>query len=174
MNDTVKPKSEIVALTGTQINVPPELISGSSVAGAALTVILVALALRKRLSKDNLELTKDRAETNLIATYQETIKSLQEQNEKLDANAREAWRTRAEDAKRIGELSSKVEHLTDINESLEKTVGTMQTRIDHLLSMVRRLLPPEDRLHFDALGQIPTHLTLENQHASTHRQNPAP
>lgn len=122
--------------------IPPALTSGGGIIGAAITFVVAFLALRKRWSRDNLELTKDRAETNLIASYERTIENQQEQIKRLDENAREAWRTRAEDAKQIGELSAKVAHLTSINEALNKQVAT-------LTAMVRHTLPESDRRLFD-------------------------
>ena len=138
-----------VAAPAKGFNVPDSMITGGSISGAAVTIVLFVLAFRKRLSKDNLELTKDRAETDIIQTYREQVKALHEQTAKLDENAREAWRTRAEDAKRIGELTSRVEHLTEVNTRQENTIVVMRTRVEHLSSMVRSLLPPADRLRFD-------------------------
>lgn len=151
MTDTTNTKTEAVTHADS-FTVPTGMVTGGGITGAVGTLIFIVLAFRKRISRDNLELTKDRAETNLIQTYQETIKNLQEQNNKLDANAREAWRTRAEDAKRIGELSSKVEHLTDINESLQKNVDKMQTRIEDLVSLLRTLVPHEEAVHLIVHG----------------------
>lgn len=67
---------------------------------------------------------------------------LREENRRLDERAREAWRSRAEDAKRIGELSANVEHLTKSNQSLE-------TQVERLAAMVRHLLPEPDRILFE-------------------------
>lgn len=144
MTETTQAKT--VAET-QQITVPPGMVNGGGILGIAVTAVLTFLALRKRWSRDNLELTKDRAETNLIAAYQKTIADLQAANERLDQNAREAWRTRAEDAKRIGELSAKVEHLTEVNQSQTSKVEhltqineKLEVQVEELTAMVRRLL----------------------------------
>lgn len=119
--------------TAAAFDLPATAISGGGVIGIAVTLILGFMGLRRRWSKDNLELTKDRAETNLIASYQKTIADLEERNKRLDENAREAWKSRAEDAKRIGELTAKVENLTTTNQNLEK-------RITELSAMVAQMM----------------------------------
>ncbi len=125
----IKHEALAIAPPGTTIAVPEGAAVGGSILGVVLFAIGTVLTLRKKLSKDNLEITKDRAETDLIKTYQDTIRTLQEQNAKLDINARDAWRTRAEDAKRIGELTSKVEHLSEVNASMEKTIEQLRGEV---------------------------------------------
>ncbi len=127
--------------------VPDGMMTGGSITGVVIATIVAVLGFRKRLSRDNLELVKDRAETNLIKTYQDTIKALQDQNTRLDENAREAWRVRADDAKRIGELSSKVEHLGEVNESLDKNVAALRTQIRDLVNLLRQVAPHDTRLN---------------------------
>ncbi len=129
------------------IPIPDGVTGGGGITGMVAAILLVALALRKRLSRDNLELTKDRAETNLIKTYQDTIKNLQEQNAKLDENARTAWRTRADDAQRIGILSSKVEHLSEVNETLRTNVQQMRMQMNDLVTLIRQMSPNDVRIN---------------------------
>lgn len=62
--------------------------------------------LRKVVSRQNVEVTKDSAESNLIKTLQA------ERDKAMDA-AREAWKSKAEDAKLIGELTSEVRALRE-------------------------------------------------------------
>lgn len=134
--------TQAITVANSTIEVPPALISGGGIFSAAATCVVAFLALRKRWSRDNLELTKDRAETNLIASYEKIIAENTKTIQRLDENAREAWRTRAEDAKQIGELSAKVGHLTSLNESLNQQIA-------RLTAMVRHTLSDSDRRLFD-------------------------
>ena len=134
-------KAEVIADTN-QLALPNGLVSGSSVIGVAATMVVAFLALRKRWSRDNLELTKDRAETNLIDALEKRIVDLRADNQRLDENAREAWRHRAEDAKKIGELSAKVESLTAVNQHMEKQMAAM-------IVIFRQMLPEPMRVAFD-------------------------
>lgn len=129
----------LVSVPGVPISMPDVAVNSGGVMALVVSALLGFLAIRKRFSKDNLELTKDRAETNLIAAYQKTIGDLTERNKQLDENAREAWRTRAEDARRIGELSSKVEHLTEINANMTEQM-TLQTETIRLLTESNKAL----------------------------------
>jgi hypothetical protein len=139
MNDNTK--AEVIA-DSNQLTLPNGLVNGGSVIGAAATLVVGFLALRKRWSRDNLELTKDRAETNLIDALEKRIVDLRADNQRLDENAREAWRHRAEDAKKIGELSSKVESLTAVNVHMEKQMAAM-------IVIFRQMLPEHLRTAFD-------------------------
>lgn len=72
--------------------------------------------LRKYISRQNVEINKDTAESKLI-------KMLQEERDKALAAAHDAWKTRAEDAKLIGELTSEVR-------SLRETVLQLKNEVD--------------------------------------------
>lgn len=136
-----------IAVPSHPLALPDGAMNGGGLLGVGITLVVGFLALRKRWSRDNLELTKDRAETNLITAYQKTINDQQSTIQRLDENAREAWRTRAEDAKKIGELSAEVKHLTETNqaqnkkiENLTKVNVKLESKVDELTSLVRGMI----------------------------------
>lgn len=106
--------------------IPPELPEGSSIWAAGGTAVAAFLWLRKRLSADKLDITKDQAQIDLIASLQKE----RDQARLGEAEARQredaAWKSRHEDAKLIGTLTAKVEALTMTNEALTKQVATLQ------------------------------------------------
>jgi hypothetical protein len=172
VNDNTN-QAQTVEQGGTKISVPDGFYAGGGVLGVATTLVVLALGLRKRLSRDNLELTKDRAETDLIASLHSTIKSLNENNTKLDQNAREAWSTRAADAKQIGELSSKVEYLTRANQELREentllraSVESMRGQLNQMYQMMRQMVPESNRAAFDQNLNQQSTIILEPENAT--------
>lgn len=121
MSDTPPPLKTNEATTGVS-SMPPvihELTPTGGIFAAIATAITTVLVLRRRISKDGLEVKKDGAEGNMLAT------AIAERDKAM-ATAAEAWKTRTEDAKTIGRLSSDVEHLTESNKRLAEEVSSLR------------------------------------------------
>ena len=127
-------KNETVASGNGTIQIPEGVAVGGGGVTLLLAIVYTVLSLRRRLSRDNVEVVKDRTESELIT------KLVQERDKYLE-NAREAWRTRAEDAKRIGELSTQVQHLTEDNENLRRNVKQLRTEVTRLVALVQEHMP---------------------------------
>ena len=99
--------------------------------GGVITTIMSLLGgilwIRKRISKDNLEVAKDDAERQLL------IAAIKEKDKALAA-AEEAWSSRTRDAKLIGVLSSDVSHLTKVNKSMTQEIARL-SRVNEALLM---------------------------------------
>lgn len=67
--------------------------------------------LRRKVSRDGLEIIKDRGEGTLVQTLLEVNAKLVSENERLMKVANEAWSVRNEDAVRIAQLEGLVEQL---------------------------------------------------------------
>lgn len=94
----------------------PDAPDGSSLWTLGAGALASLMYLRKYISRQNVEINKDSAESNLI-------KTLQEERDKALAAAHEAWKTKAEDAKLIGELTSEVR-------ALRETVMQLKAEVD--------------------------------------------
>lgn len=81
--------------------------------------------LRRFLSRQGVEVKKDTAEANLI-------KTLQEERDKAMHAAEKAWETRTNDAKLIGELSSEVRSLREMNERMGKQLEKVEGELHAL------------------------------------------
>lgn len=81
----------------------PEATSIWTLGAGALASLMY---LRRFISRQNVDINKDSAESNLI-------KTLQEERDKAMAAAQEAWKSKAEDAKLIGELTGEIRQLRD-------------------------------------------------------------
>ena len=101
----------------------PDAPEGSSLWSLGAGALGALIYLRKFISRQNVEVNRDSAESNLI-------KTLQEERDKAMADAREAWKTKAEDAKLIGELTSEVRALRETILELKQEVDAMKARQD--------------------------------------------
>lgn len=96
---------------------------------------------RRKTSRDSTEITKDRAEENLV-------KTLATERDKAMADAREAWARRTQDAEQIARLYLENEYLKRDVATLTQRVGELQTSLDavmHALSTIKpdfKLTPP--------------------------------
>lgn len=111
--------------------------------GLVVTVIGTILAIRRRISRDNTALKHD-------ATERDILQSMTNERNRAQAAAEEAWRTRAEDAKLIGQLTGEVKHLTEANQNLILDVATMRQEIKELRETVAMLLPAMSGIHVDS------------------------
>lgn len=84
--------------------------------GSILATIFI-LWLRRKLSRDSSQIVQDRAEGITVKTLMEVNKSLAVENERVKAEAREAWGYRTADARTIARLESDNQHL---NQELER------------------------------------------------------
>lgn len=109
--------------------VPVTPLSGGIV-GSLITVICFVLWIRRRLSSDSLQMAKDTSEKRLL-----TI--ITEERDRAVLAAETAWKTRAEDAKLIGQLTSEVKHLSETNISLIRDIAGMREEIAQLRGIVQ-------------------------------------
>ncbi len=109
--------------------------SGGGVIGLALTVVGAILYLRRKISRDGLEVAKDSAENKML-------KTAISERDKAMATANEAWRSRAEDAKLIGKLSSDVVHLSQSNETMAHELTALRQEIRDLRETIKLLTSP--------------------------------
>lgn len=125
------------ATVGTPPSLPdmlPGVTPSVGVLSSVSAVLVALLWVRRKLSRDGLEVTKDASEGKLIVT-------LAAERDKAMESAREAWRSRADDAKLIGQLSSDVAHLTKTNEGLTTELTDLRGEVRELKDMVNLLLP---------------------------------
>lgn len=114
-------------------SIPPAIQGGGAVS-IAVTLVAALLWLRRKLSTDNLGVSKDSAESHLM-------KTLAAERDKAMAAAEEAWSMRTKDAVLIGELTGKVNHLLEVNESLRQEISTVRDEIKDLRTLIKTLLP---------------------------------
>ena len=109
----------------------------------AMSVVSVVLIIRRKISRDNTALKHD-------ATERDMLQSMTNERNRAQAAAEEAWRTRAEDAKLIGQLTGEVKHLTEANQNLIQDVATMRQEIKELRETMAMLLPSMSGIHIDS------------------------
>ncbi len=141
---TEKTSSAVSTQTTTTVGVPPqqELFNvplvgyGGGVLGSLLTFIGSVMWFRRKISRDNLEIARDVSEKKLLTV-------ITEERDRAVLAAEQAWRTRTDDARLIGELTGEVKHLTDANAHLIKDVGSLRDEIAQLRDIIHSMLPPE-------------------------------
>lgn len=100
--------------------------------GALMTAVIAISFIRKRLSRDKLEVRADDAHIKLVEKLQEEKdKAL---HDLATARAREdsAWLARNDDAKLIGKLSMQVEHLTELNQHLQEQISLLREELQDM------------------------------------------
>ena len=134
--------STVVTDTQTGPTVPStEMIQGGSIVGTIIALVHAFMWFRRKFSRDSMSIKDDNAHEKLVET-------LQEERDKAMKAAEEAWDTRAQDAKLIGGLTEKVNHLTAANDQLREEIHAsrveiqqMRVEIGELRSLVKQLLP---------------------------------
>lgn len=122
-----------------------QIVGWTAAATAAIGAAGGAIALRRRLSRDRTEMTKDRVESEFVVLL------LKERDEAL-ANAREAWRVRQVDAESIARLTSQNLYQQQEIERLKGEFGAFKRLIARLYPATRPFLesdfpPPHDFAH---------------------------
>lgn len=115
-------------LHGAITNTDPLSVALGAIGGA----LAIFVSFRRRLSRDNTEVAKDRAETNLVQT-------LREERDKAMADAREAWDRRTKDAQAIAKLTTENEYLKRDMQRLEGEVQELKESIEILRNAYTRL-----------------------------------
>jgi hypothetical protein len=118
---------------------PAELPFGMQSGGVlatVLSVIAVVLWLRRRVSRDGLEMTKDHSEKTLI-------EKLREERDKALSHAEEAWGRRTDDAAAIAKLTSEVGHLSANNFALTQHVVRLEEKVTQLSRLIAQFAPSE-------------------------------
>lgn len=104
---------------------PPFPLTGDTALGVGATSLIVGLAIlwfRRRISRDGLEIAKDRAEGGMVDALLKVNKNLTEENERLMQVAQEAWAVRNADATRIATLETELMFLRRDMEALRPAV----------------------------------------------------
>lgn len=109
----------------------------SAVAGFVATL----LYFRRKVSRDSTEITKDKAESNLVQTLRD------ERNEAMNA-AREAWDRRTTDAEEIAGLRKE-------NEYLKRDVAKLTTQVDELKAQLAVVFNALRTMKPDFAGMLP-------------------
>jgi hypothetical protein len=135
MTDTTAQGTMNTSTTGAPANFPlSEIPHSAGIISALLTLVGGMMWLRRRISRDSVEGVKDRSEKSLVQT-------LQHERDSAVNSEKEAWKTRTDDAKRIGELTSEVKHLTRTNVALMEDVTMLRVEVKALRDMLHSLLP---------------------------------
>lgn len=105
----------------------------TAAATAAVGAAGGAALLRRRLSRDRTEMTKDRVESEFVVLL------LKERDEAID-NAREAWRVRQVDAESIARLTSQNNYQQGEIERLKTEFATFKRLVARLYPTTRPFL----------------------------------
>ncbi len=139
---TEKTTSTLSTTSTVGIKEQPELFNvplvsyGSGALGSILTLVGTALWFRRKISRDNLEIARDVSEKKLLTV-------ITEERDRAVLAAEQAWRTRTDDARLIGQLTGEVKHLTEANIHLIRDVGSLRDEIAQLRDIIHSMLPPE-------------------------------
>lgn len=106
--------------------------TAAQVGAGALLLVLAIGWLRRRLSRDSSQIEQDRAEGLTAKMLLEVNKALAAENERLSADAREAWSRTNGDAGLIG-------HLRAENEYLKTQLGAAQATISQIRQGVQQV-----------------------------------
>lgn len=124
--------------------IPPE-ISGPiyGLVGVVLTAAGVYAGVRRKLSRDGVEVTKDRVEESLIKNLRDALDIANAERDKADARAAEAWKGKTEDREKIAQLTAEVKHLNETNEKLTEQMKKMEGKLERLIQVVLTLAPDQ-------------------------------
>lgn len=110
----------------------PEMPEGSGFVGIGVSAVAALLALRRKIWKDNVEVSRDKAEVHIIESLQKERDQALAELAQSREREREAWQIRADAAKLIGELTAQVRHQSDIIATLEQRVVGLQREMQDL------------------------------------------
>jgi hypothetical protein len=108
--------------------------------GGALGTVGSVMFLRRKNSRDNAEMARDRSEENHLT-------ALRLERDEAMRDAREAWTTRTADAQKIA-------HLTAENEALRRDIARMLIEFDRLERHLQKLQRAVVRLVPDAAAVL--------------------
>ncbi len=111
--------------------------------GAAFSIVAGILWLRRRTSRDGLEIAKDKSEGGVIKTLEHQLSKAIEERDKALATASEAWRVRTENAQKIATLEQQVKHLEENKMTTSERVQSLEKQLHQLQSLVARIAPQE-------------------------------
>lgn len=112
--------------------IPPNLPESSPMWTLGAGALASLIYLRRFLSRQSVDISKDGAESNLI-------KTLQDERDRAMAAAEKAWETRAEDAKLIGELSSEVKASRAVIDELKNQLKDLKANMAEVLAELHEL-----------------------------------
>lgn len=110
-------QAEVVQMTEPFLN--PDKIEGGGVMSLIFALVYGLMWLRKKYSADVLDVRRNAGEGDLLQVLS------QERNQAMN-DARQAWATRAEDAKLIGQLSTEVAGLKELNHKTNNEVALLR------------------------------------------------
>jgi hypothetical protein len=126
---------------------------GGTVVTSIMSAMAAVLWVRRKLSKDNVELAKDRVEASVLQT-------ISAERDRAVLAAEKAWQTRAEDAKLIGQLNGEVKHLSHMNCDLIKEVENLRNDFQQLREVILCLLPRVINMDISDTPYTPEQLML--------------
>jgi chromosome segregation ATPase len=104
------------------------------------------LAARRKISKDGLELTKDRSEENLIKQLEGDRARLREENLELGIRANKAELERTEAIIKMNQLSINVDSLTGQIKLLQQLVETLGCTLDDTRDELHKYMEENKKL----------------------------
>lgn len=123
----------------TQVDqaVDQALIKGTDmIAGGLMTIVFTLIGavlwLRRRISRDSLEVKRDRGEGNLLEIV------IGERNNAM-ADARDAWAHRAKDAERIGQLTAEVHMLRILTDRQESEISSLRQEVREMRAEINAM-----------------------------------
>lgn len=126
---------------------PPDIPEGTGIWGSAVAGMGLILWLKRYLSRDKVEGSRDAAEVNLLAALQAERNALLEELTETRKREVEVWQARNEDARLIGELSAQVAHQSDLIKTLTEQINSMR-RDMHTLRDAIATVKTEEMLHY--------------------------
>lgn len=105
--------------------------SSTYIGGVMFSVITAALVLRRRVSKSNLDVGKDKAELSIIE------KALVERDRAME-EARQAWDVRTADAAKIAAFEVTVRMVTEENRQLREEMKKLREEVQRMRDELTR------------------------------------
>lgn len=139
------------------INLLPEITEGTTLGSAIAGLLGLLIYLRKKLSRDRVDIQSNVAQVDLIGTLQKERDSARLGEELARKREDEAWKLRNADALLIGGLTAKVQTFADSNAMLVTQVAEQKETISQLTSKVQAL---SEDLHSALRFLESTHATL--------------
>lgn len=128
------------------INLPQTGESALGVVGMLAAAVAAILHFRRRVSRDNMEITKDRAEGKLIEDMNRHAEGLIRERDEARKNERLAWTEANTKAVEVARLTSDNQYLTREVTRLQAVVNELQiklTEVQNQLATLHRRHSPE-------------------------------
>jgi hypothetical protein len=123
-----------------------------TIGGIAGTAFAWALWMRRQMSKNKVEITRDRAEVHIIQTLIHERDTALQHAEESRKREEAAWAAKAESARLIGEMSAQLEQQTKVIKLLEGRIESLRKDVHWLRN---QLYGEKLKADLDAAGVPP-------------------